>query len=103
MFSVGETVTGIVRSIENYGVFVELTPNLAGLAEPCKNLEPGQKVSVFIKSVLPDKMKVKLVIVEAFNDFALPGELEYFIKDGSISHWKYSPDNAVKMIETRFV
>ena len=75
MFSVGETVTGIVRSIENYGVFVELTPNLAGLAEPCKNLEPGQKVSVFIKSVLPDKMKVKLVIVEAFNDFALPGEL----------------------------
>lgn len=103
MFSVGETVTGIVRSIENYGVFVELTPNLAGLAEPCKNLEPGQKVSVFIKSVLPDKMKVKLVIVEAFNDFALPGELEYFIKDGSISHWKYSPDNAVKLIETRFV
>lgn len=51
MFSVGETVTGIVRSIESYGVFVELTPNLAGLAEPCKNLEPGQKVSVFIKSV----------------------------------------------------
>ena len=33
-FFVGETVTGIVRSIESYGVFVELAPNLAGLAEP---------------------------------------------------------------------
>ncbi len=102
LFGVGETVTGVVRSIESYGVFVELTPNLAGLAEPCKDLEPGQKVSVFIKSILPDKMKVKLVIVEAFNDYALPGELNYFIEKGNISYWKYSPDNATKLIETRF-
>ncbi len=34
LFSVGETVRGVVRSIEPYGVFVELTPNLSGLAEP---------------------------------------------------------------------
>ena len=33
-FKTGETVPGVVRSIESYGVFVELTPNLAGLAEP---------------------------------------------------------------------
>ena len=84
MFSVGETVTGVVRSIETYGVFVELAPNLAGLAEPCKNLEPGQRVSVFIKSILPDKMKVKLVIVEAFDDFDSPAELSYFIDSGRI-------------------
>ena len=32
-FAPGETVAGIVRSVENYGAFVELTPNLAGLAE----------------------------------------------------------------------
>lgn len=102
MFTVGETVTGTVRSIESYGVFVELTPNLAGLAEPCKNLEPGQKVSVFIKSVLPDKMKVKLVIVEAFDDFAKPEELQYFVEGNHISHWQYSPNGAVKTIETKF-
>ena len=102
MFSVGETVTGVVRSIETYGVFVELAPNLAGLAEPCKNLEPGQRVSVFIKSILPDKMKVKLVIVEAFDDFDSPAELSYFINSGRISHWKYSPDNAIKLVETKF-
>ncbi|NLZ45345.1 MAG: S1 RNA-binding domain-containing protein, partial [Clostridiales bacterium] len=33
-FNVGETVAGIVRSVENYGIFIELAPNLAGLAEP---------------------------------------------------------------------
>lgn len=32
-FEVGETVPGIVRSIEDYGIFIELAPNLAGLAE----------------------------------------------------------------------
>ena len=32
-FCAGETVSGIIRSVENYGAFVELTPNLAGLAE----------------------------------------------------------------------
>jgi len=33
LFKEGETVRGIVRSVESYGIFVELTPNLAGLAE----------------------------------------------------------------------
>ena len=32
-FEPGQTVTGIVRSVEDYGMFVELTPNLAGLTE----------------------------------------------------------------------
>ena len=30
-FTAGETVTGIIRSVENYGAFVELAPNLADL------------------------------------------------------------------------
>ena len=30
-FSIGETVAGIVRSVENYGAFIELAPNLACL------------------------------------------------------------------------
>lgn len=32
-FAPGQTVAGIIRSVEQYGIFVELTPNLAGLAE----------------------------------------------------------------------
>ena len=62
-FTVGETVVGIVRSVEEYGTFVEIAPNLAGLAESCSGLAPGQAVSVYIKNILPEKMKIKLVIV----------------------------------------
>lgn len=102
LFSVGETVTGIVRSIESYGVFVELMPNLAGLAEPCSNLKVGQQVSVFIKSIIPDRMKIKLVIVNSFDSAGEPGELVYFEESGHISHWHYSPPGATKIIETEF-
>ena len=43
-FTVGETVVGIVRSVEEYGTFVEIAPNLAGLAESCSGLAPGEEV-----------------------------------------------------------
>ncbi|MBQ5755152.1 MAG: 30S ribosomal protein S1, partial [Oscillospiraceae bacterium] len=62
-FSPGETVVGIVRSVEEYGVFIEIAPNLAGLAEAGEGLRPGQTVSVYIKNILPEKMKIKLVVV----------------------------------------
>ena len=38
-FAAGETVVGIVRSVEEYGVFIEIAPNLAGLAEAPRRLE----------------------------------------------------------------
>ena len=43
LFTPGETVTGVIRSIEDYGVFIELMPNLAGLAELEERIEfrPG--------------------------------------------------------------
>ena len=34
-FTVGETVVGIVRSVEEYGTFVEIAPNLARAAPTC--------------------------------------------------------------------
>lgn len=102
LFSVGETVTGVVRSIESYGIFIELMPNLAGLAEYTDGLEIGQAVSVYIKSILPDKMKIKLVIVEAFSEIQQPSELVYFTEDEHISEWNYSPKDAIKQIYTKF-
>lgn len=101
-YSVGETVMGVVRSIEEYGVFVELAPNLAGLAEPQPELEIGQEVAVFIKSIIPDKMKLKLIIVEAFDSLAKPQELEYLTADEHIDFWQYSPNDSVKQIFTNF-
>ena len=101
-FNPGETVTGTVRSIETYGVFVELAPNLAGLAEPCDFLFEGQRVAVYIKSVLPDKMKIKLVIVEAFEESEPAGELKYFFTGEHMARFDYSPENSAKIISTVF-
>lgn len=102
LFASGETVAGIIRSVEEYGVFVELTPNLAGLAEPRFDVKPGQHASVYIKSLIPEKMKVKLIIVDAF-DAAYPAQLhKYFVTGAHISRWQYSPPASPKKIETVF-
>ena len=101
-FSPGETVSGTIRSVEDYGVFVELTPNLAGLAEPCSNLVPGQQASVYIKSLIPDKMKIKLIIVDAFDGESPHKAPEYYITKGHIGFWQYSPKDCKKSVFTSF-
>lgn len=102
LFSTGETVSGIVRSVESYGIFVELAPNLAGLAELKSGVVAGQNTSVYIKSILPDKMKVKLIIIDSFfsPDNHLP--IKYFIDEGHIDSWQYSPEACGKIITTEF-
>ena len=102
LFSVGETVSGIVRSVEPYGIFVELTPNLAGLAEPKEGVRPGQLASVYIKSLLPDKMKVKLIIVDAFDALHDVEPLRYFRLGGHMERWVYSPPEANRLISSEF-
>lgn len=102
LFKSGDTVTGTVRGVEPYGAFIELTPNLAGLAEAADELCEGQKVSVYIKSVSPARLKVKLSVVEAFGENAPPGELHYFTDAAHIDEWRYSPAGADKQIITRF-
>lgn len=101
-FSPGETVGGIIRSVEDYGVFVELTPNLAGLAEPCSMLRAGQQASVYIKSLIPEKMKIKLIIVDAFDGETEPSPLCYYVTEGHIDYWRYSPECCRKNISTVF-
>ena len=102
LFAPGETVAGIIRSVEEYGVFVELTPNLAGLAEPFGQVALGQHASVYIKSIIPDKMKIKLVLVDAFDaDYHTP-LIRYFQTSGRMERWVYSPPGSLKLIETVF-
>ena len=101
-FSPGETVSGIIRSVENYGVFVELTPNLAGLAEYTPNVSEGMNASVYIKSIIPEKMKFKLIIVDSFEaDYPAP-EFTYFTDADHISRFRYSPVSSAREIETVF-
>ncbi|MBQ4316817.1 MAG: 30S ribosomal protein S1 [Clostridia bacterium] len=100
-FTSGQTAAGIVRSIEDYGVFVELAPNLAGLAEIRPDVQVGQSAAVFIKNIIPDRMKVKLAIIDCSDrEISIP-DYEYPEVD-HIDHWKYSPDGCEKLIESVF-
>ncbi len=103
-FTPGETVVGTVRSIESYGIFVELSPNLAGLAESKAGVLVGDTAAVYIKSILPEKMKIKLIIIDPHAE-AKRREHEYFVDPTLTLHmnrWIYSPSGAEKRIETVF-
>ena len=58
-------VEGTVKESDKFknGIFIELKPNLVGLAEYKEGLEYGQKVQVYIKKIIKDKKKIKLLII----------------------------------------
>lgn len=102
LFSAGETVSGIVRSVEHYGIFVELAPNLAGLAELKENVKTGQQVSVYIKCIIPSRMKVKLIIIETFDYVYKPENPIYYYNENHMNRFVYSPLDCDKNIVTHF-
>lgn len=101
----GQAVRGIIRGVEPYGVFIEIFPNLSGLAEPCATAVRGMTASVYIKSILPDRMKIKLTLLDK-----TPGEgkrlispEDYYIREGRIRCWRYQPECCARhCIETDF-
>ena len=103
LFNIGETVKGVVRSVEEYGIFIELSPNLAGLAEFVEGVKVGQCATVYIKNIIPEKMKVKLVIIDTFDD-VYKAPLSYYLtpENKSISEWIYSPETSFKSIVSYF-
>lgn len=101
-FCPGETVRGVVRGIQPYGSFIELTPNLSGLAENRQDLAEGDAVSVFIKSIRPESMKLKLQVVERLGPAAGPETPVYQVTDGRLERWVYSPPGCSKTVETVF-
>lgn len=111
-FAPGQTVTGIVRSVENYGAFIELAPNLAGLSEvrDAEQFETmraliGHAVAVYIKSINPERMKVKLVVVDPAPCRMPPRAPVIFLDTDHTQHldrWVYSPIVCSRMVETVF-
>ena len=73
-----------------------------GLAESCTGRAPGQAVSVYIKNILPEKMKIKLVIVNHALSQSHRFELRYFVTEGHLDRWVYSTPECPKRIETDF-
>ena len=103
--TVGSTVAGIARSIEDYGIFVELAPNLAGLAERRDGVEVGDACAVYIKNIIKERMKIKLSIIDSYAPPEDAPPLEYFVDVPGVTHidrWRYSPLVCPKIIETVF-
>lgn len=60
-----QVLKGIVRETDKYknGIFIEIKPNLVGLAEYKEGYYYGQKVNVFVKKIIKDRKKIKLLII----------------------------------------
>lgn len=92
-FTPGMTVPGTVRGIKNYGVFVELTPNLSGLAEPWPELDEGERVSVYLKAIQPDRHKIKLLIIDRLPPEPVPPPPHYYFEGPHLESWRYLPND----------
>lgn len=91
-FHPGETVPGIIRTQKEYGVFVELTPNLSGLADvPPYPVPESHGAAVYIKSIQPERQKIKLQIIQLLDTPVFPTPIDYRITGGRVENWNYAP------------
>ena len=94
-FCAGQTVIGVVRSLTDYGAFIELTPNLSGLAEDDGTLRVGDHVAVYIRAIVPETLKIKLSVLHRVEP--QPREpLHYFQTGGHITQWRYGNEHFAK-------
>ena len=99
----GMTVSGQVRGVKDYGAFIELFPNLSGLSEPYPGLREGDRVSVYLKAILPERMKIKLLVIDRLPPEPTPPPLRYYVAGGRLQRWRYAPEDCKKTgLETVF-
>jgi len=79
-FKIGNKITGKVTQCVKFGAFVEIAPGVEGLVHisemsyikrvlnPADEVSHGQKVSVMIKEVYPDKRRISLSLRDAEGD-----------------------------------
>ena len=74
----------------------------AGLAEWCEEAREGCAAAVYIKSIIPEKMKIKLVIVGVSENADCVEPVKSVSDAKHIDFWKYSPDGCIKEIVSVF-
>ena len=62
----------------------------------------GSSVSVYIKAIIPEKMKVKLVIVDVCEEHQQAQDINYFYSEDHISRWNYAPEESGRAIISSF-
>ena len=61
-----------------------------------KTLSPASQDNI------PDKMKIKLVIIDTFENSNKCSNIKYFYNKNHIDRFTYSPQSSSKLIETDF-
>ena len=46
---------------------------------------------MYIKSILPQRMKIKLTVIDVLAPSEAPPQPQYFITEGHIDEWVYTP------------
>lgn len=90
------TVIGVVRSVKDYGAFIEVTPNLVGLSgEEGLSYKPGDKVSVCIRNIRPEKSKLRLIVIDKVPNYTPPTiPYQWHTPQGAmLSYWQYNTND----------
>ena len=113
-FSVGQTIRVVVKSIDEQGRITFSHKELLGTweqnadefapgeTEYSAGISAGCHAGVYIKSMLPERMKIKLIIVDAFEAEYPTPPIKYFTELDHIDKWVYSPAECSKIIESDF-
>ena len=102
-FKKGFSYVGKVIDKTDYGLFIELKPNLTGLSDFIANedFEVGDSVSYIYKSNNAESLKVKVQVVgKAKEDYKI--FYDYVDFDENTITWFYTPDKSKKKIFTDF-
>lgn len=103
-FNEGVVTVGKVVGIKDYGVIVEISENLTGLARNIEGLKVDDMVCVLVTGINAEEMQVRLKILR-IDDTPDTRKLNYhynFKHGDHISQWMYSPENCAKKIQTHF-
>lgn len=71
----GISVVGKVTSVQDYGIFVALHPNLSGLAPAKEGINEGDYVTTYIDRVVPSVQKVVLTIIDTVEEHEVPRDI----------------------------
>ena len=114
-FTVGMDIKAVIKSVENgrislshkelLGTWEENAERFCAgetVSETKEGVRAGQQASVYIKSIIPEKMKIKLIIIDTFDYKYNPKCPEYYCDSDRIDRFVYSPENCRKRVETIF-
>ena len=102
-FAAGDTLKGMVRRLESFGAFVELTPGVEGLVHiseiawerlgsPAERLKEGETIEVQVKDIDPERRRVSLSIKALLPAPARPEPKEQENRQGDVIR-RRTPEN----------